>query len=80
MWGAATQNFNALLQLDPNNTQARIHRAKAQYNLVCTCMYTLFYNLVYVVRCMVLYKLVDLECDACMVCTKLMHVAPAVYS
>ena len=45
MWGAATQHFNALLQLDPNNTQARIHRAKAQYNLVC--IYD-FGNLLYI--------------------------------
>ena len=36
MWGASSQHFNALLQLDPNNTQARIHRARAQYNLVCS--------------------------------------------
>ena len=36
MWAASTQHFNALLQLDPNNTQARIHRARAQYKLVCT--------------------------------------------
>ena len=35
MWAASTQHFNALLQLDPNNTQARIHRARAQYKLVC---------------------------------------------
>ena len=34
MWAASTQHFNALLQLDPNNTQARIHRARAQYKLV----------------------------------------------
>ena len=36
MWAASSQHFNALLQLDPNNTQARIHRARAQYKLVST--------------------------------------------
>ena len=42
MWAASTQHFNALLQLDPNNTQARIHRARAQYKLVRTHNSNLF--------------------------------------
>ena len=44
MWAASSQHFNALLQLDPNNTQARIHRARAQYKLVSTLiLYTCMY-------------------------------------
>ncbi len=42
MWAASGQHFAALLQRDPNNTEARIHRAKAHYNIVSTlhtCMY-----------------------------------------
>ena len=34
MWAASTQHFTALLLRDPNNTTARIYRAKAQYKLV----------------------------------------------
>lgn len=35
LWSAATQHFTTLLHKNPNDTSARIHRARAQYNLVC---------------------------------------------
>lgn len=38
MWAASTVHFTALLRRDPNNKMARIHRAKAQYNLVGMCV------------------------------------------
>ena len=36
MWSAASQNFTLLVERDASNTTARIHRAQAQWKLVCT--------------------------------------------
>ena len=37
MWSAASQNFTLLVERDASNTTARIHRAQAQWKLVCMC-------------------------------------------
>ena len=46
MWSAASQNFTLLVERDASNTTARIHRAQAQWKLVCTysvcCQYSYF--------------------------------------